>query len=91
MLLPGCARWEATGTTGKVTLVRGCLMESKLNAQGLQLLGLRRGRCESRQLWFLFVSPRMTVTPRGLGTMGWGRVTALRLGAACSGCGPVCS
>lgn len=70
MLLPGCARREATGTTGKVTLVHGCLMEIKLNAQGLQLLGLRRGRRESRRLWFPFVSPRMTVTPRGVGTMG---------------------
>lgn len=70
MLLPGCAGWEATGTTGKATLVRGCLMESKLNAQGRQLLGLRRGRCESRQLWFPFASLRMTVTPRGVRTTG---------------------
>lgn len=65
----------STGTTGKVTPASfhwksGCLTESKLNAQGLQLLGLRRGRRERRQLWFLFVSPRMTVTPRGVGTMG---------------------
>jgi len=29
-----------------------------------------------------------TVTPRGVGTVGQGRVTTLRLGAACSGCGP---
>lgn len=42
MLLPGCARQGATGTTGKVTLV---LMESRLPpAWALQLLG-GRGSC----------------------------------------------
>lgn len=40
MVLLGCACREATGTTGKVTLVRGCLMASQHNAQALQLLGL---------------------------------------------------
>lgn len=70
MLLPGCARQGDAGTTGKVTLVRGWLMESELNARGLQLLGLRGGRCESRRLWFPFVSPRVRVTPGGVGTMG---------------------
>lgn len=37
------------------------------------------------------VSLGMTVTPRGVGTAGYGRVTALHLGAACSGCGLLCS
>lgn len=63
------SRLGATGTTGKATLVRGWLTESKLSAQGLQLLGLRWGRCESRRLWFPVVSPGMTVTPRGVGMM----------------------
>ena len=58
MLLAGCARREATGTTGKVTLVRGCLVEGKLTARGLQLLGLRGGTGGSRRLWFPFLSPR---------------------------------
>lgn len=40
MVLLGCASWEATGTTGKVTLVCGCLMTSQHNAQALPLLGL---------------------------------------------------
>lgn len=55
-------------------------MESKLNAQGLQLLGLCRA--ESRLLWLPFSSPRMTVTLGGAGTKGQGCVTALQLGAA---------
>lgn len=45
-MLLGCARREATGTTGKATLARGWLVERELNAQALQLLGLRRGRHE---------------------------------------------
>lgn len=48
MLLPGCARQGATGTTGKVTPVCGSLLASRLPAAwAVQLLGHR-----GRRLWF---------------------------------------
>lgn len=61
MLLPGCAKQEATGAAGKVALVRGCLMGSRFNAPGVQVLA---GGVWQRVVVVPFASPAMTVTPR---------------------------
>lgn len=71
MLLPGCAKREATGTTGKVALVRGCLMGSGFNAPGVQVLagGVEAGGCGS------FHEPWDDGDPVVRGR--WGRVVSL--------------
>lgn len=69
MLLPGSASQGATGRTGKVTLVCGCLMEIRLPPPGLcSCWGAGEG--VGQEVVVPLVSLRVTVTPGGVGTAG---------------------